>query len=274
MPALSVSTWSLHRTLGPTYPSLDLTDGERDASHPYGPGSLALLDVPAAVAALGIPNLEIVHFHFPRTDAAYLEDLRARLAAAGVRPATLLVDAGDLTAADETARGRDIARIKGWIDVAAALGARRARVVAGEAEPGDRAAIARSIAGLEELAAYGAARGVRAITENWRQLALAPETLLAILDAAEGRVGLCADFGNYKGAGKYDDLRQILPRAETIHAKADYLEAGRPDADDFGRCLDLARDAGFAGEYVLIFDGPGDERASLAQLAEMVRAYL
>jgi hypothetical protein len=44
--------------------------------------------------------------------------------------------------------------------------------------------------------------------------------------------------------------------------------------DDFCRCLDLARAAEFAGHYVLIFDGPGDERASLAQMAEVVRPYL
>ena len=124
------------------------------------------------------------------------------------------------------------------------------------------------------LAAHGAARGVRVITENWRQLAMDPATLLAILGALEGRVGLCADFGNYRGPAKYDDLRRILPGAETIHAKAHYSEAGHMDADDFGRCLDLARELRFAGDYVLIFDGPGDERASLAQMAAMVRPYV
>lgn len=274
MPALSVSTWSLHRALGATYPSLDLDDGPRAPNYPYGAGTLDLLDAPAAVAALGIARLEFVHFHFPRTDAAYLAALRARLDAAGVAPATVLIDAGDLTAADAATRGRDLARILGWIDLAAALGARRARVVAGEAAAGDAGAIERSIAGLAAAAEHGAARGVRVITENWRQTALDPDALLAILGALDGRVGLCADFGNYKGPGKYDDLRRILPRAETIHAKADFPAAGRMDAADFARCLDLARESGFDGDYVLIFDGPGDERASLAQIAEAVRPYL
>lgn len=274
MAALSVSTWSLHRALGATYPSLELTEGEREASYPYGEGILSLLETPDAVAALGIASLEFVHFHFPRTDAEYLAALRARLAAAGVAPATLLIDAGDIAAADDAVRECDLARIAAWIDVAAALGARRARVVAGEAAPGDPAAVARSVAGLAMLAAHGAARGVRVITENWRQLALDPATLLAILGALAGRVGLCADFGNYRGPTKYDDLRRILPGAETIHAKASYPEVGRMDADDFVRCLDLARETGFDGEYVLIFDGPGDERASLAEMAAVVRPYL
>lgn len=274
MPTLSVSTWSLHRALGPTYPSLDLTAGPREAQHPYGAGHLTLLDTPDTVAALGIDKLEFVHFHFPRTDADYLATLRQRLDAAGVAPATLLIDAGDITAADAATRERDLARIKGWIDVAATLGAARARVVAGEASGDDGEAIARSTAGLAELADYGAARGVRVITENWRQLALAPAALTTILDALAGRVGLCADFGNYKGPGKYDDLRQIIGYAETVHAKADYPQPGQIDTADFTRCLDLARAANFDGDYVLIFDSPGDEVASLAHLADAVRPYL
>jgi sugar phosphate isomerase/epimerase len=274
MPALAVSTWSLHRALGAIYPALDPAGGPREAQYPYGEGELTLLDLPDAVAALGIGRVELVHFHFPRTDPDYLAELRARLDRAGVTPTTLLIDAGDLTAADEAPRARDLAHIRGWLDIAAALGMRRARVVAGEARPGDAAAVARSVAGLAELAAHAGARGLRLVTENWRQLAMDPATLLAILDRLEGRVGLCADFGNWRGPGKYDDLRRILPRAETIHAKAGYPAAGQPDTADFGRCLDLARAAGFAGDYVLIFDGPGDERASLRQMAAIVGPYL
>jgi sugar phosphate isomerase/epimerase len=274
MPTLSVSIFSLCRSLGATYPALELTSGERTAEYPYGKGSMTLLDVPATAAELDIPNLEIVQYHFPCTDADYLAELRGRLGAAGVALATLLLDAGDITAPDATERARVVARLKDWIDVAAALGARRVRVSAGDAAPDADDAVARSIAGLSELAEYAAGRGLRLITENWRQLAMAPEALVTILDALDGRVGLCADFGNYRGEGKYDDLRLIVPRAETIHAKANYPAAGQPDAADFHRCLDLARDAGFAGDYVLIFDGPGDERAGLHQLAQLVQPYL
>lgn len=273
MPELAVSTWSLHRELGPTYPDLALSEGERRAEYPYGRGKLTLLEAPAAVAAAGLPNLEICHFHFPRTDPDYLRELRGRFDAAGVRPLTLLIDAGDITAADPEVRQRDLARIKAWIDVAAELGAARVRAIAGDAQPGGEA-IRWSVAGLAELAEYGGARSVGVITENWRQLAMRPADLLTILDELGGAVGLCADFGNYRGPAKYGDLRAILPRAGSIHAKANFPASGAPDLADFGRCLDLSREAGFEGEYVLIFDGPGDEWASLGQVAEAVRPYL
>lgn len=275
MPELAVSTWSLHRELGPVYRDLDLPDGERQADFPYGQGQLTLLETPAVVAAMGIRNLEVCHFHFPRTDPDYLDELVQRLDGAGVRLLTLLIDAGDIAGVDPEARERDLERIRRWIDLAARVGASRVRVIAGdtEADP-EGAAIGRSIAGLSTLADYARSRSVEVITENWRQLAMPPRDLLAILDGTGEAVGLCADFGNYRGPAKYDDLQTILPRASSIHAKANYPQAGQPDLDDFRRCLDLARAAGFTGAYVLIFDGPGDERASLSQMAVVVGPYL
>ncbi len=271
MAAIAVSTWSLHRTLGPTYHGL-APDGERPRTHPYGEGATTLLDLPAALAAHGLHHLEICHFHVPRTDAAYLRDFRDRLAAAEVALTTLLIDAGDITAADPAPRERDLAAIHDWLDIAATLGARRVRVVAGEGDPADAAAVARSVAGLTALARYGQSRGVAVITENWRRLGDDPATLLTILDGTGGQVGLCADFGNLRPAGRDDALRLLLPRATTVHAKAEH-PGGRLDQADFSRCLDLARDAKFNGEYVLIFDGPQEEWAGLAELAAIVRPY-
>jgi len=275
MPELAVSTWSLHRTLGPTYPGLTLHAGLREPQYPYGRGSLTLLDVPALVAGLGVPNLEVSHFYFPSTDPAYLAELRRSLDDAEVGLLTLLIDEGDIAAADPAARARDLTLMRGWIDVAAALGARRVRVIAGQSEA-DRGgeAVRRSGAGLLALAAYAGPLGIAVITENWLALTAEPANLLAILDGTGDAVGLCADFGNYSGPTKYDDLAAILPRACSIHAKAAFPSPAVMDETDFRRCLDLARDARFSGTYVLIFDSAGDERASLLQMADVVRAYL
>jgi hypothetical protein len=59
MPDLAISSWSLHRTLGPIYAALDVHPGERAIEMPYGPGHLCLLDAPANVAALGISTVEV-----------------------------------------------------------------------------------------------------------------------------------------------------------------------------------------------------------------------
>ena len=87
-------------------------------------------------------------------------------------------------------------------------------------------------------------------------------------------MSLCADFGNYPAETREQDLRAILPHAVTVHAKADWTAPGVVDAVGFARCLDLTREAGFRGAYVLIFNDPGDERASILRLAELTRPYL
>ncbi|MCA1596329.1 MAG: TIM barrel protein [Chloroflexi bacterium] len=273
MPSLSISTWSLHRELGASYAEPDVPGGERKASYPWGQGNLALLDVPDRVAAMGISNLEICHFHFPRTDAAYLAELRGRLDKARVTFFSLLIDSGDITAADPEKQKRDMDWIRSWIDVASTASARNVRVIAGDARPGPEA-VQTSIRNLASLVEYGRQRSVGVMTENWHELTMRPENVLAILDGVGDSLGLCADLGNYSGPTKYEDLRAIMPRAGTIHTKARYSESGDIDTEDFRRYLDLSREAGFKGPYVLIFDTPGDEWSSLAQMKQIVSSYL
>jgi sugar phosphate isomerase/epimerase len=150
-PRLSVTTWSLHRALGLSYP--DAPGQERQpARETWGPGEVTLLDLPARVAAMGIYTMEICHFQIPSRDAGYLTDLRGALDDAGVYLFSLLIDDGDLTHPEHHARDRDW--IGGWIDTAAALGAERARVIAGKAEY-SRETMAQSVGALRDLAARG-----------------------------------------------------------------------------------------------------------------------
>lgn len=269
MTQLAVSSWSLHNTLGPVYDGAPGEGQSRTLRKPYGDGECDLLRLPALVADLGIDRLEVCHFHFESTDSGYLDRFRGALAAAGVRLSTLLIDEGDPTAEDPAERERQLALIRGWIDVAAAVGAERARIIAGDASAGD-AAVARSVDAFRELSEYAAAKGVKVITENWHQLGLDAPSLLAIIGRLEGRVGLCVDFGNAKGPGKYDAIASLLPHATTVHAKAHFTSPGVIDEGDFGRCVDLTRKAGFDGDWVVIFEGPGEERAGVAQIARRI----
>jgi sugar phosphate isomerase/epimerase len=233
---------------------------------------VTLLELPERVAATGIHTMEICHFQVPSRDAGYLRDLRGALDAAEVRLLSLLVDDGDLTHPEHHERDRDW--IGGWIDTAAALGAERARVIGGKAEYSAES-MARSVAGFRELAARGKAQGVRVTTENWFALLSRPEHVHELLDRLEGAVGLNADFGNWGGATKYDDLAAIFPRAESTHAKAQFSADGEMDRQDYVTCLEIARRAGFSGPHTLVYDGPGnDEWRGLALEAEVVRGYV
>lgn len=271
-PRLSVSTWSLHRTLGLSFPDTPGDDGSRPRTETWGPGTLSLLEIPAQIAARGIHTLEICHFQLPSLDPNYLAELRSAIAEAGVELFSLLIDAGDIT--DPNHHARDLAWVAAKVDIAAALGAKRARVNAGKAEYTPES-IALSKTGMRELVERGSAQNVRITTENWFPLLSRPEQVLDLLDSLEGAVGLNFDFGNWGGPTKYEDLTAISERAESCHAKCHFDSPLQADSEDYLRCLEITRNAGFNGPYTLVYDGPdNDEWAGLQIESELVRPYL
>ncbi len=267
-PRLSTSSWSLHRALGLTYPDSPAQPNS-GAAETYGQGGLTLLDVPDRIASMGIYTLEICHFHFPSRDLGYIAELRGALQSAGVELFSLLIDDGDIS--DPVNGQRDLDWISSWIETAGLLGARCTRVIAGKSQPSEEA-LQRSISGMQMLVERGKASGVRVMTENWHSLLSTPDYVQRLVNAVD--IGLCADFGNWRGASKYDDLAAIFPFAESCHAKCSFAD-GTPNRDDYLRCLDLSKAAGFNGPYTLIFDSASpDEWNGLTVERQMVQPYL
>ncbi|MBU1305151.1 MAG: TIM barrel protein [Alphaproteobacteria bacterium] len=247
---IAVSSWSLHRLLGTTFPHDLTTSDVGPMQETYGEGEESLLGLPSVLANHGYHRLEIVSFHLRSRDKIYLGELRDQLRIADVRLQTLLIDAGDISHPEHGAR--DQAWIAGWIEVANELGAENARIIAGKQKP-TRDALDRSVKALTALADGNAGSSVRLVTENWFDLLAEPAHVHYLLDKLDGRVGLLGDFGNWGGPDKYSDLKSIFGRAELCHAKASFLD-GDLDETDFGKCVALAEEAGYTGPYTLIFD--------------------
>jgi sugar phosphate isomerase/epimerase len=246
----AVSTWSLHRVLGGTYPYKPGGIKTPARQPTYGEGSVELIDLPAQFAEHGIFRMEICSFHLPSRSAAYIAGLRQAFETGGVKIQTLLVEDGDLSN-PETAE-RDTDWMAGWIELAVALGAENMRVIAGKEQPTDEA-LSRAETYLRRLAEQLAGTGVRLVIENWFSLLPGPVEVNRVLDALDGKLGLNGDFGNWHGPGKYADLAKIMGRAELCHAKAHYSETGL-DTEDYIRCVELSVAAGYKGPFTLIYD--------------------
>ncbi|MGW9947908.1 sugar phosphate isomerase/epimerase [Rhizobium leguminosarum] len=246
----AVSTWSLHRLLGAVYAYSPDPDKSAAAKELYGPGAAALIDVPAALSARGVNRLEVCSFHLPSLDAAYISELRDAMAASNVLFQTLLVEDGD-PSHPETAE-RDVKWMAEWIDIAAALGAQRMRVIAGKQKPTEEN-LTRAAHYLNWLAGKAEGSGVRIVVENWFDLLPSPVEMNWLLDRLDGKVGLNGDLGNWPAPAKYEGLADIMGRAEICHAKADYGATGL-DADDYRTCLEMCERAGYAGPFTLIYD--------------------
>jgi sugar phosphate isomerase/epimerase len=238
------------------------------------PEITTLLELPAILAQQGFSALEVCHFHFPETSMAYLHKLKDSFREAGIRLYTLLVDYGDIANEDPFRRESDIKWIKGWIDIASQVGAERVRIIAGEADSTNQEALVRSAEGLRMLSEYADARGVRVITENFRPLTATAANCLTLLDEAGDRIGLTADFGNFSGEHKFNELALIVPRSESIHAKAITDENGFPDAAEFKQCMEIVKQSGYEGPIVLIYDGPHDMWDGINRVKELVLPYL
>jgi sugar phosphate isomerase/epimerase len=275
MSYLSVSTWSLHRILGPLrWTSWDAEAGKHITQIDPQPQLYSLLELPAEAARRGYDAIEVGHFHYPSKDPAYLAQLKQAFADAGIRFDTLLLDYGDLTTEEPVRWNADYSLILEWIEIASLSGARQIRIVGGEAQPSDERAISRAAKALSELAEFSATFNVRIITENFKPLTSTGASSWSLLEQAGPSVGFITDFGNYKGAAKYDEIALTAPRSVSVHAKASYDDNGMPDEAEFVRCLDVSSIAGFEGAYVLIYDGPGNMWEGLDRIKGIVERYL
>ncbi|HSU80664.1 MAG TPA: TIM barrel protein, partial [Candidatus Angelobacter sp.] len=240
MPHLSLTTWSLHRNLGPLrWTAWDEETNSQTTRIEEQPETISLLELPAELVKQNFSSLEVCHFHFPRTDAEYLAQLRNKFTGSGLIFHCLLVDYGDISHADPVRRESDLTFIKKWIDIAERVGAKSVRVVAGEASPDDSLALARSIQGLKELVDYAEPKGVRIVTENFKPLASTSANCQEIISAGNQQIGLTVDFGNFNKAEKYEAIEALMPVAESVHAKANYNQEGLIDEEEYRRSLAL-----------------------------------
>lgn len=262
----AVSSWSLHRTLGRFVAEDSAAGGGRFMDSPTSPTGLQLLDLPAELRARGYDTVQLCHFHLPSRSREYLDELRAALEESGIILDMLLVDDGDLTSPADA--GMQEAWIGGWLDTAAALGARRARVGAGRSAPSAET-LQESARRLGRLAS--AHPDVRVVTENWLEMTPDADSVLALREMTGDAVGLLIDLGNWRGADKYRQLAEIAPFAESCHAKC-HFSADGVDREDFRRSLEVLQVSGFDGPLALIYDGPDDDEwAGLDIEYEIVR---
>ena len=275
MSYLSISTWSLHRILGPLrWTEWDASSRAHVTKLQDQPEELELLQLPAEAARRGYRAIEVCHFHLPSIDAEYVDKLRHAFEAAAISFDTLLLDYGDLTTTEPDRLEADLAYIRKWIDVASRAGAKRIRVIAGDAQPSDQAALQQSSTCLTELAAYAKQKGVRVVSENFRPLTSTGASCVQLLQDTKGEIGFITDFGNFQAPMKYDEFKLILPSSVSVHAKAHYDPAGMPDEAEFRLCLETMRDTGYNGAVVLIYDGPGSMWDGLERIRTIVEAYI
>jgi len=133
---------------------------------PDGARTLDFLDFPQAIAdRFNVHRVELQHAHFVSTDAAYLKDLRDRLAKAKsqIVQISLEFQTSNVSAAGFSARAQAIDLAKQWIDHAESLGCPRVMVNQGSLAAEVRQS---AIDALKILGEYGKAHKVTLTVSN------------------------------------------------------------------------------------------------------------
>lgn len=260
----TVSTWSLHRTLGRYVAPDSGALGGQCRPGPTGHEGMALVDLPEALRQHGYDTLQICHFHVPSRSPEYLASLRAALQDAGITLDALLVDDGDLTNPDHADQVESW--MGEWLETATTLGATRVRLMVGAAHPTPEV-IRASAERLSRLATSHP--DVRIVIENWTGVLRDARSVRAVLEEADGAVGLLIDLGNWSGPDRFAELTRIAPLAETCHAKCRFT-GSEPDAEEFQRGLHILKDAGYSGPLALIYDGVDDDEWGKLEIEEVL----
>ncbi len=234
-------------------------------------GTLDPLDFPRVARANGIAGVEYVNsFYRDKTlDGAWINDLRGRCDAEGVRSLLIMCDGeGDLGSPSAAERATSVARHARWLAVAAQLGCHSIRVNArSEGSPEEQTA--RLIDGLGALCDRAKPLGLNVIVENHggqssdgRWLA---ETLRAV---GRPNMGALPDFGNFRKSerdwcDRYAGVAALAPLAKAVSAKSyDFDASGKETTIDYPRMLEIVRGADYRGWIGIEYEG---ERLSEAQ---------
>lgn len=232
-----------------------------------GGDALDLLEVPGELAKHGYKTMELCHFHIPHQADSYLAELKQAIDEAGVELWSLLIDDGNIT--DPEHHDRDRGWTADWITRAGKLGSKCVRVIGGK----QSGATPQCIKQLTLLDEYARTQNVQVLTENWFETLSDPFAIYEVFRLVPSTVGLCFDFGNWRGPTKYRDLELIARYATSCHAKCQYTN-GVPDEEDFRRCLEITKAAEFSGPYTLVYGEPGKVWESLDQQRQLLEPYL
>ena len=247
-------------------------------------GEFCLLDFPRmAREEYGVDSIEVHSLHFTSQSAEYLNELRRRIADAGLQVRNIAVDTGFVFDPDPEVRRTNLEALKQWLHVGRAIGSQAVRVHSGEVAMDDAPALAALIEGYRELLAEAAGCGVKLVVENHDGISHHPAGLRYILGALDvPHLATCPDTGNSEADDWEEVLDLLAPKAHSVHVKIlSYDPSGVQPVrrrDGSIRLQDLHRDvrtlaaAGFRGQLTYAYTAPdADERDAARRGLEYIR---
>lgn len=271
-------------------------------------GNLTLQELPAKAAEMGFEGIEFIDLPTKECTQdqrlALAAELRALTEQAGIAMVAYTVGA-NLWQPDKEALAAELARVKGEVDIAVALGApvmRHDIVSKLDKEGSGRSFLSmmpKLVEAVREIADYAAARGVKTCSENHGRVAQDSYRVEALAAAVNhDNYGLLVDMGNFLCVDEDPALAVSRVANFAVHAHAKDMLVLPPDTPDtkgliwtrggqwlrctaigdgsvpVERCIKILQRAGYDGWLSVEYEGAEDCIEGIAKGLANLKGYL
>lgn len=293
---IGVSSWSLHKEFFAN--KINMVDFIRIAKEEFGVDAIEtinwMVNEPtaeqgaqlgtAAEVLLAPKSQEEAHaamgtlwgtiMSLSKNKPANVDKIKAALKQYGVHVLNMPIDYGNISELDDEKRKADLEVIKMWIDVAAELGSKGARVNTGH-QPEGVFDLNITAASYRELAEHAEAKGVALVMENHGGMSADPKNIQKLFEMVNHpNFRVCPDFGNFDPAIRYEALDMIFNNPILVHAKTyEFNENGDHVSFDFDKCMGIAKKHNYDGYYSVEFEGPSDQHEGIIKTIALLKRY-
>ncbi len=241
--------------------------------------SMTYEDLVRLASDLDVDGLDLTVYWFPNTSDEFLMPLRRAAYKMGVDIYSISIST-DMCKPPGDTRDAEIAKVRGWVDAAAKLGAGHIRVFGGHVPKDSTEADAATWCAdtLKVCAEYSGGKGVILGLENHGGITERAETIIQIVKKVDSPwVGINLDTGNFDRDG-YNQIEMCVPYAVNVQVKVDIrVEAGKPEKQDWGRIAAMLAKGGYRGYLALEYEDKDDPASVMprlmSELTKIARKY-
>jgi sugar phosphate isomerase/epimerase len=165
--------------------------------------------------------------------------------------------------------------LRRWLDLSAEFGCRTARIWTGWAAS-DGAARQQILWALDQVVPYAESIGVAVALETHGGLSNEPDFLRDLCERYSRSVfGVCLDFGNLPAARRRPLIADIAPLTTHVHVKSyAFDDDGIETTIPLAWAVATVGETGFAGQWVIEYEGPPPYPAGIHQTVATLRDSL
>ncbi|MCS7024269.1 MAG: sugar phosphate isomerase/epimerase [Bryobacteraceae bacterium] len=233
--------------------------------------SMSYEDLVRLCAELEVDGLDMTVYWLPSTSDAYLMPLRRLAYRSGIDIYSISVRTDLCKPPAE--QEKELALVKGWVDVAAKVGARHIRVFGGNVPKtsSENEAAGWVVELLKRASDYSGSKGVLLGLENHGGITEKAERIVDIIKRVDSPwVGINLDTGNFH-SDVYRQIELCVPYAVNVQLKERVRVAGKVEESDWARVTAMLRKAGYKGYLALEYEEQEPAPTAVRRLVAKLR---